>query len=157
MEKTKRNLLLKTLCCLLLLTMAGCDDEGSCCTIIDVDVYVHYQNQEGENLINSSDEFDESKIKIYYKNGNEYDYVKNDNLTYPNHHFVSEDANQNLILTIFPSNYYEGNRSTTLIELNNNHVDTLICEFELDGNNEIYKRGWLNGIEIMDRFIEYKN
>ncbi len=69
-------------------------------------------------------------------------------------HRIDEDENGNLILTVFPSNYYESNQSTTLIELNQNVVDTLVCEFELGSNREICKRAWLNGIEMVNRFIE---
>ena len=91
-----------------------------------------------------------------YKNGNEFEYVFNGNLNYPNMHYVEEDSNGNLILSIFPSNYYEVNLSTTLIELNDNVIDTLVCEFELDGNKEICKQAWLNGMEMNNRFLEIK-
>jgi len=134
----------------------GCDSESNCCTIIDTEVYLHYQNQEGENLINSDTGFDENNIKIYYKEGEEYKYVRNDNLDYPNMYILDEDSENRLILTVFPSDIYEQNRSTTLIELNSEITDTLISEFDLDGNNSVFKRGWLNGVEIIDRFIEIK-
>ena len=131
-------------------------NSDNCCAIIDVDVQIHYQTQSGENLLNSSDEYDESKIKIYYKNGEDFEYIFKGNLDYPNMHYVHEDGNGSLILTIFPSNYYEGNQSTTLIELNENVTDTLVCEFELDSNREICKQAWFNGIEVNNRFIEVK-
>ena len=142
---------------ILIIGLSSCaKDSDDCCTIIDVDVHVHYQTQAGENLINSSPEFDESNIKIFYKNGNEFEYIFKGNLDYPNMHHVRTNNNGNLILTIFPSNYYEGNLSTTLIELNDNVTDTLVCEFELDGNNEICTQAWHNGIEMSNRFLEVK-
>ncbi len=142
---------------IVLIGFSSCEkNSDDCCTIIDVDVRIHYQTQAGENLINSSAEFDESKIKIYYKNGNEFEYIFKGNLDYPNMHYVEEDSNGKMILSIFPSNYYEGNLSTTLIELNDNVTDTLVCEFELDGNKEICKQAWLNGIEMNNRFLEIK-
>jgi len=136
--------------------MLSCDKKSDCCTIVDVDVQIHYQNQSGENLINSVDDFNESNIKVYYKNEDEFEYIFNGNLDYPNMHFVYEDENGNIILTVFPSNYYEGNLSTTLVELNQNTVDTLVCEFELGNNKEICKKAWINGIEMDNRYIEIK-
>ena len=139
-----------------MVTMISCFNKEECCTIIDVDVQIHYQKESGENLIDSSDEFKQSNIKIYYKNGDEFEYFINGNLDYPNMHYLYEDADLKKILTVFPSNYYEGNQSTTLIELNETHIDTLLCEFELDSNREICKRAWLNGVEMVGRYIEVK-
>ena len=66
------------------------------------------------------------------------------------------DENGNLILTVYPSNYYDGNQSTTLIELNSEISDTLVCEFELTSNSTICKTAWLNGVEMKNRFIKVK-
>lgn len=136
------------------LVIYGCNTQTDCCTVIDVDVQILYKNQVGENLINSNDDFNESNIKIYYKKGDEFDYAYYGNLDSPNMHRIDEDGSGNLVLTVYPSNYYEGNQSTTLIELNPNVVDTLLCEFELESNREICTRAWLNGVEMDDRFIE---
>lgn len=134
----------------------SCTNQSNCCTIVDINNRIHYQNSLGENLINSSSEFDESKIKIYYKNGDKYDYALNGQLDHPNMHFVYSDSNDNLILTIFPSRIYEGTNSTTLIELNENVVDTLFCEFNFDNNNIICTNSWLNGVSMDNRFIEVR-
>lgn len=139
---------------ILLLGFIGCTKKTDCCTIIDVNIQILYKNESGGNLINSTTEFDASNIKVYYKNGNEFEYVYNGNLDAPNRHRIDEDGNGNLILTVYPSNYYEGNQSTTLIELNPNVVDTLVGEFELESNREICKKAWLNGVELENRFIE---
>lgn len=142
---------------ILSLSLSGCSKSADdCCTIIDVAVRIHYQTQTGENLLNSSDEYDESKIKIYYKNGEQFEYAFKGNLDFPNMHYVEEGTDGNRILTVFPSNYYEGDQSTTLIQLNEIQSDTLVCEFELTNNQEICKRAWLNGVEMNNRFIEVK-
>jgi len=139
---------------ILLVGMSGCEKKGDCCAIVDVDVQIYYKNESGDNLINSVYEYQESNIKIYYKNGDAFEYVYNANLDYPNMHHVDTNGNGNLLLTVYPSNYYEGNQSTTLIELNSNVRDTLVCEFELGSNREICKRAWLNGVEMSNRYIE---
>ena len=141
---------------ILIVGIVGCDKKTDCCTIIDTDVQILYKNELGENLINNDANFEASNIKVYYKNGNEFEYIYRGNLDSPNMYRIDEDGSGNLILTIYPSNYYEGNQSTTLIELNPNVVDTLIGEFELESNREICKKAWLNGMEMTNRYIEIK-
>ena len=152
MKNNLRNLTL--ILGILLLGIISCEKKTNCCTIIDTNVQILYKNELGENLINSNSDFEESNIKVYNKNGNEFEYIFRGNLDSPNMYRIDEDENGNSVLTIYPSNYYEGNLSTTLVELNQNIVDTLICEFELDSNSEICKRAWLNGVEMNNRFLE---
>jgi hypothetical protein len=141
---------------ILITGILSCEQGDDCCAMVDVNVNIHYQTQSGENLINSVDEFNATNIKIYYKNEEAFEYVYNGDLDYPNMHYVREDENGHLILTVFPSNYYEGNFSTTLIELNPYTVDTLRCEFDLENNSEICKQAWINGMAMTNRFIEIK-
>lgn len=152
----KIRFLLISLMITLVFGLTNCKKEMDCCVIIDVDVQLHYQTQAGDNLINSANEFDESNLKIYYKNADEFEYAYDANLTHPNMHRLHEDENEHLILTVFPSNHYVDNWSTTLIELNENLTDTLVCEFEFKSNSTICKRTWLNGVEYSNRFIEIK-
>jgi len=137
------------------LYLFACNKQKVCCDLIDIDVKIHYQDTNGNNLINSSTAFNSSNIKIYFKNGNQYEYAFKSNLDYPNYYSVVNIKSKE-ILTVFPSTYYEQNRSTTLIELNSTIIDTLICEFDLSKNNTILKQAWLNGIEIKNRYIEVK-
>lgn len=152
------NLTKKTLNILLLglfiLSFISCDNHENCCTIVDVDVSFHYIDKTGNNLINSNSEFDASKIKIYYKNKEKFEYINRGNLDNSKMYSLHEDETKNLILTVFPSDYYEGKQSTTLIELNPNVVDTLLCEFDLQSNRTVCKRAWLNGQEMQNRYIE---
>lgn len=64
--------------------------------------------------------------------------------------FVTEDP------FILEGLVYEGNQSTTLIALNPETVDTLVCEFGLGSNREICKKAWLNGVEMNNRYLEVK-
>lgn len=109
---------------------------------------------QGENLINSTPEFDSSNIRIYFKDGDDFKYIYRVNLDAPNMHRLYEDERGNKILTVYPSDLYVDNRSTTLIELNPNVKDTLECEFELESNRQICTKAWLNGVEMDNRFIE---
>ena len=122
-----------------ILLFISCDNHENCCTIVDVVVGIHYKNKMGNNLINSTPEFDDSKIKIYYKNKEKFEYINRGNLDNSKMYTLHEDETKNLILTVFPSDYYEGNQSTTLIELNPNVVDTLVCEFDLQSNRTFCK------------------
>lgn len=138
------------------IVISACSDGSNdvCCVIIDTNIQVLYKNDQGESLINSNDAFDESNIKIYYKDGEEFEYIYQGHLDHPNMYRLDENQNAEIVLTVFPSNYYQGNLSTTLIELNANTIDTLVCEFELEANREICTRAWLNGVEMENRFIE---
>lgn len=139
---------------LFVMSCISCDNNENCCTIVDVDVSFHYRDKMGNNLINSTSEFDASKIKIYYKNKEKFEYINRGNLDNSKMYTLHEDETKNLILTVYPSDFYEGNQSTTLIELNPNVVDTLRCEFDLQSNRTVCKRAWLNGLEIQNRYIE---
>lgn len=132
----------------------GCNKESDCCFIIDTDVQILYKDNNGNNLINSVDQYNENKIRVYYKKGDEYEYVYKGDLDAPNMHKLYVDQDSNLVLTVYPSNNYEGNFSTTLIELNPNVVDTLLCEFDLSTNREVCINAWLNGIEMPNRILE---
>ena len=59
MNKILKSILLVGL---LLIGISNCSDEPNCCTIIDVNVDVLYQNLAGKNLINSNADFDELNI-----------------------------------------------------------------------------------------------
>jgi hypothetical protein len=137
----------------LILILSDCTKKEDCCELIDNDADIHYVNKEGKNLINSSDDFAESNIKVYYKNGNNFEYIYRSNLDAPNMYRLYQDKNGNEILTVYASDFYEGNTSTTLIELNPYTKDTLVCEFDLSSGNTICKKAWLNGVEMQDRFI----
>lgn len=139
-------------------SIIGCGDSAStCCTIIDNAVSIRYINQEGQNLFSNSLEYDESYIRIYYKNNNEFEYVYKGNLDHPNMHHVFKNDLGESVLMVFPSDYYDGNFSTTLIELNENVIDTLLCEFKLESNISAVKNVWLNGVDMKSRdFISVK-
>ncbi len=142
--------------CLIIVGVVSCENKSDCCVVVDRNVSIHYQTQSGDNLINSTEEYNESNFRIYYKNGEEYEYINRGNLSHPKMYKVDEGEDGKLIMTIFPSNYYEGKLSTTLIKLIENVVDTLVCEFSLGENREVCTNAWLNGIEMDNRFIEVK-
>ncbi|HRI33197.1 MAG TPA: hypothetical protein PLD02_05555 [Saprospiraceae bacterium] len=140
---------------LLLLVIVCCNKKSDCCTLIDVDLRIFYQDSSGHSLINSNPFFQASNIQIYFKNGDQFEYAFDSNLDNPNHFYV-ETIQSKEILRLFPSNFYKENRSTTLIALNKAIVDTLVCEFDFNNNNTILKQAWLNGVEIKNRYIEVK-
>lgn len=137
----------------LALVLFSCDKEEpvNCCVNIDTQLMVHYMNALGENLIDSDDQYDRSQIKIYFKDGDDYRYAYNNLLDLANYHKVL-DVDDQLVIQLFPSDIYEGNYSTTLIEINENLVDTLVTEFEFV-NGVQAKRVWVNGEEASSRNI----
>ncbi len=137
----------------LVITLA-CNQSGKdCCVSIETHVDILYVDSTGNSLIDGSPEYPAENIRIYYKNGEEYEYIFQGNLDQPNMHYVLESSGHK-ILRIFASNYYEGNFSETLVELNEQTTDTLLCEFDLGTNYEICTKVWHNGTEMPGRYFE---
>lgn len=135
------------------ITLSHCTDPKDCCVIIDTAVRIHYQDSTGKNLINSRPEYSESNIKLYYKNNSTFEYAYTSNLDNPKHFRIDPDSASRLILTIFPLNYHNQNQAITLIELNPNVVDTLVCTFDTSNGNQIVTNAKLNGVEMENRFL----
>ncbi len=135
----------------LLIFILSCDSENSvdCCTNIDTELSIHYINEAGENLVNSTEEFDQANIRIYFKDGEIFKYAYNNRLDLPNYHQVI-DIDDQLVIRLFPSDLYEGEFSTTLIELTANLVDTIVTQFEFT-NGVQAKKVWVNGKEMDHR------
>jgi len=129
----------------------SCDPESpiDCCTNVDTAIFIHYQNELGEDLIDSDENHGQDQIRIYFKEGNEFVYAYDNQLDSPNHYEVI-DMDDQLLLRLFPSDQYEGNFSTTLIELNETKIDTVLAEFEFV-NGVQCKKVWVNGIEMDGR------
>ncbi|MFZ1703955.1 MAG: hypothetical protein WAT79_06385 [Saprospiraceae bacterium] len=51
-------------------------------------------------------------------------------------------------MIVSPSHFFDSIQSTTLIELNPNVIDTLVCEFDLIDINKYISKAWLNGKPI---------
>jgi hypothetical protein len=96
MQKKLLNSILILALGMLIMGNTGCDKKTDCCTIIDTDVQILYRNELGKNLINSTTDFEESNIKVYYKDGNKFEYIYEGNLDSPNMHRIHEDENGNL-------------------------------------------------------------
>jgi hypothetical protein len=132
-----------------ILLQMSCSKKMDCCVIIDTGVRIHYITANGTNLINSSDEYTEENIKIFYKKDGEYEYPYQGNLDYPNMHFVDTTLNGEIILTVFANSNFEGNYSETIIELNERTRDTMRCEFDLTNGDQTATKVWYNG-QLMD-------
>lgn len=133
--------------------LSACTDPGECCPNIDTAVRIHYQDSTGKNLINSRSEFAESNIKLNYKNKSTFEYPYTYSLKKDKDYCFCKDDMDRLILNIFPLDYYNQNHATTLIELNPNVIDTLVCTFEHTTSGHLLTKAWLNGVEMEDRFL----
>lgn len=138
----------------LLLFFASCNSDDDCCANIDVAINIHYTQPDGSELLNSSDDYLAENIKIYYKNGDEFEYIYKGNLDAPNMHKVIENDDSTFTVKVFLSDYFTDNFSTTLIELNEMTKDTIVGEFNLEGSNQVCINAWYNGVEDVERFFE---
>lgn len=141
-----RNLLLILL---FALTLFSCQKEKPCCVTKDTVIVISYYDSNGNSLFNNNS-FDPNQIKLYYKNGNDYQYQYHHNLDFPK---MYEVIDQNGIpgIKLFPSEYFSNNKSTTLIELNSEVIDTIIGEFNLENGNVILNKVFYNGEEKIYR------
>lgn len=137
----------------LILVFSSCRDAVDCCVIIDTDVSIHYVDAGGNDLVNSSPDFDENRFKVFFKKDDEFEEINRGRLDHPRMFSIYDDDKGRKIMQIFPSDYYEGNTSTTLIKLNSLVVDTLVCAFEIDDNSIICTSATLNGISMPQRFL----
>lgn len=129
------------------------EKKKECCTTIETNIDIRFVDASGQDLFGSSPQYDEKDVRIYYKTGDEFEYVFEGNLDYPNMHFFY-NAGSKRVLRVFPSNHYKDSFSETLIELNENTRDTMKCEFDLGSNYEVCKKVWYNGREMEGRYFE---
>jgi hypothetical protein len=133
------------------LSWISCNSNEICCTIVDVDISIHYLNENGQSLFDGNLPYNADDINLYYKKGKEFQKVFNPNYDHPKNCFTYQNEKMETIIRVFPSDVYEGNFSTTLIAFTESIVDTMICEFELGPSREVCKNVWYNGVKMKNR------
>jgi len=120
------------------------------------EVYLHYTDNLGHDLFDSSTTYTLKDIKIYAKQHGVYtsDYLKNmDDKT----QFLSFiDTNHQRLLRVFP--YTDNNEtiSEMLVELRPGVSDTLKCLLEFNSAGSVFKKAWINGVETNNNIITIK-
>lgn len=144
--------------CLLCFCLASifytCTSREDCCTVIDTNFAIEYISENGKSLFDSTRTYLPENIKLYFKNGTKYELAYSRNLDNPNYFTLDTTAEGVIHIGILPSNFYEGNFSTTLIELKPDVIDTIKCEFDLSHGNELFKNAWYNGVKKEGRLFK---
>lgn len=123
-----------------------------CCTIIDTTVDIEYNDSSGADLFKVDTNFRADEIKIYYKTPIGYTYMSNPDRSIPKLYEIDTIAGRTII-RLEPSFYYSGSRSTTLIELNERTIDTLVGDFEFKGSSTYIAKVWYNGVLSPSRYL----
>lgn len=128
------------------LTVSCADKEIDCCVNLDTGISVKYLNENGENLFElGSEGYEESKIKVYHKIGDQWEGYYKNNLDYPKGIRLDE-REDGTYLVIFPSTeIVERNYSETKIEFSASESDIIKAEIDQSGSNTMVTRVWYNG------------
>jgi hypothetical protein len=134
---------------LLLLLFIGalfysCNKNEECCTIIDVGIFVKYLDDEGTNILDTTEGIASDSIKLFYKKNGEWQYYFNGNMDYSKGFKVIEMEGENY-LKLFPSDgYFDDVYSETKIAYTNSDFDVLKCEFYFQNSNTFCVKIWVN-------------
>jgi hypothetical protein len=142
------------ICACFAFTFCACTSSQDCCTTIDTNFAIEYISEEGNCLFDSTHAYVPEDIKLYFKHGSKYELAYSGNLDNPRYFTIDTTLEGAIHIGILPSYYYEGNFSTTLIELKPNVVDTIKCEFERSHGNEHFKYAWYNGVKKEGRIFK---
>ena len=128
------------------------DDEGNCCTNIDLGISIKYLNNSGENLFDKADGYNLSDITIYHNINGEWEEYYEGNLDYPKG-ITTVDREDGTYLLLFPSTTYVANTySETKIEFSDTDFDIIKTEIEKTSNSEIVTKVWYNDIMKWESF-----
>lgn len=119
-------------------------DNPDCCTIIDTKVTIKYVNQEGENLFEIENGFNQEDVNIYHKINNEWEKFHVEFLDYPRG-FMMVEREDGTYLAAFTSRHIVGSGiSETRIEFAEDDSDVIRAEIERNGANEKITKVWYN-------------
>lgn len=129
---------------IVLFCLLSCEGSTNCCTIIDRDVNLTVQNQQGQNLLVSPAMFTKSNIETYHVINGQAQLFNQPNLD-ADKGFLVLEGTTGKIIRIFP--YFNKNEkiSRTLIKFGDTKIDTIDCEFTFSGSSVLLQKVWYNG------------
>jgi hypothetical protein len=137
----------KLLFAILTITLISCssDEPRNCCTVISLGADIKYEDVNGINLLNSTDDgYDISEIEVFHKIDGEWKKYYEGNLDYPKGILKSEIDGESY-LTIFLSNKTnEEDISETKLKFSEGDEDIIKSIIEKKSGNEIVTKIWYN-------------
>jgi len=127
------------------ISLAACSNEDDCCINIDVGISVKYLNEEGDNLFEIENGYNESDVTIYHKINGEWNEYYEANLDYPKG-ITLIDREDGKYLMIFPNTRLVDNNSETKIEFSNTDFDIIKTEIDNSNSNTIVTKVWYNDV-----------
>ena len=140
----------------LMAILSSCNDEQLCgCTNIDLTTYLVVTDDQNNNLLDPSTpgHFEKNKIRIFYVKDGERKEVYDANLDLPRNFDISKDnAAQEYAMKLFPDEGKSDNEiTTTLIQWNENEVDTVTCEVRREASSVWVSKVWYDGTLAYDQ------
>ena len=133
---------------LLMALFVTCKKDQLCDCVpppVDARIDILYKDQSGQSLINSTPEFSDSNIIIFYKKNGFFENAYDAHMSDPEKYSIRKNEKGEIVVSITPSYYYfDGNFSETMVELNPETRDIIRCEFMLSDNGRTCKNVWFN-------------
>ena len=140
---------------IMLLCLFSCERSNNCCTIIDVDVNLTVQNQQGQNLLASPVLFTKSNIETYHVINGQTQLFNQPNLD-ADKGFLMIDGAKGKEIRVFPYFNKTEKFSRTLIKFGNTKIYTIDCEFNFSGPSVLLQKVWFNGVLKSPSFVIVK-
>ncbi len=147
----KLSLFLFVLFCLF-----SCEESKTCCTIINNEINLSVQNQQGKNLLSSPALFTKNNIETYHVINGKAQVFSQPNLDAEKGFLLLKDGNGKEFVRVFPYYNKKEKTSLTLIKFSDTKTDTLECEFKFSGSSVLLQKVWYNGVLKSNQFAIVK-
>lgn len=135
---------MKQIIILSLILMVSCskEDNYDCCTVISASFEFHVVDEAGNDLLNPNGEnrMSLTETNVYYILEGEREYVYSG---YSLRESQEEGLKTRFVLDLNIED--TSNTTTTLVEWNDDSVDTFTAQFDRFGDSAIKQKVWLNG------------
>lgn len=128
------------------ISLAACSDDDDCCVNIDVGISVKYLNEEGDNLFEIENGYNESDVTIYHKINGEWNEYYEGNLDYPKGITLIDREDGKYLMIFSSTRLVDNNNSETKIEFSNTDFDIIKTEIDNSNSNTIVTKVWYNDV-----------
>ena len=131
----------------LLLITGGCKKNSKSGTIVAVDIGIVYKDNMGNNLLDSTtpNHYSYANMHVFYlENGVKEEYYDRE-MDDPKGLKIAKDSTGEYFLGVF-LNSSRAENDTTLLQLSNTDIDTIVGTFDKSNGNIILKKVWYNAI-----------
>ena len=131
-------------CGLVFFSLISCEKKNSN-DYVSLDMDITVLNNEGDNLLSGSGIYNKNNINIYHIVNGQPQLYYDPNLKADKGFLLIDDGKGKNMIRVF-ANYIANEPSTlTLIKFGNSKMDTIKCEFSVEGSSLSTSKIWFNG------------